>query len=314
MPGVLGRDGVQGGDRRQPVELPGGDAEGQVEVARFELGDGERGIGEELEDDLLDLRGALEVVGVGFQLDRLVGREAGELVGSGPDRDTGLADREVDRLDVGLGHVLEDVLRQDHVGHVGEAVEEPGVRGGERELDRRVIDLLEALGRVRRPGDRLGALDLVPVRQEALEGIPVLECPVDREHDVVGVEGLSVVPLRVVHEVERVDRGVRRDVERRGEVADDRLRIRLCFDQGVEDVAEPLELVAGLELDRVPEVVVVGQARDAQDRFSACRAWRRGPRRSGRGRRCRGRRRSRRGRGRAPAGADDQRDRHPDRW
>ncbi len=52
----------------------------------LELGDGQRRVREQLEDDLPDLRRALEVVGVGVELDRLVGDEVGELVRAGPDR------------------------------------------------------------------------------------------------------------------------------------------------------------------------------------------------------------------------------------
>ena len=188
--------------------------DGQVQVARFELGD--RLVAQEpLDEDVLDLRRTLEVVRVRLELAVLVGLVLDELVRPGPDR---LGRRELDRLDrLGIG-VLEDVLGHDERRRVGQVADEVRVRGADRERDRVVVDDLDAGCDRVRVGHLVDADDGGP----GVLWVPVgvQECAADRERDVVGRERLTVVPLDARMEVERPGQAVGTDVPRVGEVGD----------------------------------------------------------------------------------------------
>ena len=188
--------------------------DGQVEVARFELGDG-LVTEKPLDEDVLDLRGTLEVVGVRLELGVLVGLVLDELVGARPDR---LGRGELDRLDGLRVGVLEDVLGHDERRQVGQVADEVRVRRIERERDRVVVDDLHARCDPIRIGVLFDADHGGPGVLRVARGIQ--ERAADRERDVVGRERRAVVPLDARMEVERPGQAVGTDLPGVGKVGD----------------------------------------------------------------------------------------------
>jgi hypothetical protein len=206
------RQDVEGRHLLEPALLGRVQPDGQVEVARLELRD--RLVAQEaLHEDVLDLRGAHEVVGVGLELAVLVGLVLDELVRPGPDR---LRGRELDRLDLlGIG-VLEDVLGDDERRRVAQVAEIVGVGVGERQLDRVVVDDLDAGRDPVRIGDLVDTDDGTPGVLGVLRRVQ--QRATDGERDIVGRERLTVVPLDAGMQVERPLQAVGADVPRIREI------------------------------------------------------------------------------------------------
>ena len=216
-----GREDVEGRDLIEAALLGRVEPDGDVEVTGLELGD--RLVAQEaLDEDLLDLRGALEVVRVRLELGVLVGLVADELVGAGADRRGG---RERDRLDgLGIGR-LEEVLRHDRRLGVGQVAGVVRVRRLERQRDRVVVDDVDALGLAgARVDDGLRALDRLP--RGAREADRRDQRAVDRELDVLGRERLAVMPVDALAQMERPGQAVRGDFPRLGDVRSRRPRQR----------------------------------------------------------------------------------------
>ena len=150
---------LEPGDARQARALGGRDADGQVELTRGELGDGDVRLLDAVVD-LLDLRVlALPVALLGREPRAGRGDRRREVVGAGADHRAGDAQAEVARLGLGRGEIAQDVLRQDVVDGAREAAQEGAVGLLERDLDRVVVDLLDAARDVRRALDRVAADD-----------------------------------------------------------------------------------------------------------------------------------------------------------
>ena len=192
----------------------------------------------------------LEVGVVRFDFDVLGGFEPDELERARADR---LGRCEFARLDGLGGGAGEDVLRNDRVLHVRELPQELGVRGGERQPDRVRIEHFDPGRCVRGALDVGRAGDRHPAGGRDVGG-GVLRIPGEGERHVVGRERRSVMPLRVLREVERVDARVIGRFPRLCEVRDQRLGVRVHLDQHVVDQAEHVILVAAVALTGVEPV------------------------------------------------------------